>query len=172
MASRIMRVIAAPCVPVELGSGTGSPSPTHNDLRLATAVAHSPDRPVRGAMHAAGSILHRRTAGGRLLVDLDAAEARQQIRRLAMNECAPVELGDDLHGQPQLPPRRLHEAGVGHGAHEVAAQAMNARTLPSITPSQASTVFSPSCAAVEAVLLSLSSGTSSGFSVMPTVRWP
>jgi hypothetical protein len=59
----------------------------------------------------------------RLPVDLDAAEAGQQVRDLAVHEVAAVELGGDLHGEAQPGPRRLHALALGHGAHEVSAQA-------------------------------------------------
>jgi hypothetical protein len=110
----------------------------------------------------------------RLAVDLDPAQAGQDVGRLAVHHVAAVQLGRDLHRQRQLAPGRSIRHGLGHGAHEVAAQADEACTLPRGSPSQASTVFMPLSrgGSKPYCSFSLSSGASSGFSVMPTVRWP
>ena len=67
--------------------------------------------------------LHRnRLRPARLLVDFDAPEARQDVRDLTVYQGAAVEFGQDVHGQPQLPPRRLNPQMVGNGADQIAAE--------------------------------------------------
>ena len=114
---------------------------------------------------------HRlRTAG--LHVLFGAAAAGQQVGRLAVDEMTVIELGGDLHRQVHLDPGRFHGRSLGNGADKIAAEPEERLHLPARMPSQASTVFmpfsrggsKPNCFAY------LSSGTSSGFSEMPTVR--
>ena len=111
-----------------------------------------------------------------LPVDLDAAEARQQVGDLAVHEMAAVELRRDLHGQshassrrprcercpgtartklPPSPTNALHLAGEERLAGLDGVQSLLARRLEAVQR-----------------LRAWSSGASSGFSVMPTVRWP
>src|SRR4029453_3839875 len=72
-------------------------------------------------MKASGGVLDRdELLGAGLPVDLDAAEARKQKRRAAVNDSAPVQLGDDLHGKRQLSPPVLHGARLRHRVDEVA----------------------------------------------------
>ena len=79
----------------------------------------------------------------RLHVHLDAAQAGQQVGDLAVDEMAAVELGGDLHRQPQ----RRHAASIrpvsGTARTKLPPRPMKALTSPSSTPSQASTVFRP-----------------------------
>ena len=51
------------------------------------------------------------TAG--LLVDFNAAEAREDVRNLAVDEAGPVELGFDLDCQAQTPPGWQQLAVIG-----------------------------------------------------------
>ena len=94
-----------------------------DDLRLRQQVlARRLDLSVRG-MEASGGVLDgHELRARRLPVDLDAAEARQQIGGLAMDHRAAVELRDDLHCEPEMPPGALHDFGFGDGADEVAAE--------------------------------------------------
>ena len=74
-------------------------------------------------MDAAGGILHRHGLWpARLLVALDAAQARQQVADLAGDHVGVVELGGDMHGEPLATPVRLQPRALGHGAQEVAAE--------------------------------------------------
>src|SRR5690348_311412 len=76
------------------------------------------------AVYAAGAILHGHRLRSRgLLVELDAAAARQHIRDLAMDEVAAVELGGDLHGKAKIAPRRLDLSALRHGADKISAKA-------------------------------------------------
>ncbi len=61
-------------------------------------------------------------AGG-LTVDLGAPQAGQDVGHLAGDQVVAIELGRDLHRQPQPAPGRLHLQGIGNGADEVATQA-------------------------------------------------
>src|SRR3569833_169661 len=75
-------------------------------------------------MHAPGAVLRSyRLRDASLSVDLQPAQAGQQITDLAMNEVTAVQLGRDVDGQPQTPPRGLYAASVWHGANEIASQA-------------------------------------------------
>ena len=58
-----------------------------------------------------------------LHVDVDAPEARQQVRDFAIDQVRAVQLGGDLHRQPQLAPGFFHARAVGHRAQEIAAEA-------------------------------------------------
>lgn len=58
----------------------------------------------------------------RLPVDLDPAEARQDVGDGAVHEVGAVELGRDLHREPLPAPGRLHPAGIGDRPQEVAAE--------------------------------------------------
>src|SRR6478672_11934442 len=61
--------------------------------------------------------------GASLPVDLDATEARKQERRAAVNDSAPIKLGDDLHRKRQLSPPRLHGDRLRHGVDKISAKA-------------------------------------------------
>src|SRR6185312_8920622 len=53
---------------------------------------------------------------------LDAPEAREQIRGLAIDKVRAVELGRDLNRKAQLPPRGIHAFLFWNRAQEIAAQ--------------------------------------------------
>ena len=91
-----------------------------------------------------------------------------------MDERAAIELGGDLNRQLELPPGTFHDVGLGNGADEIAAE-RNERLHAAVAHGFAGfdRVEATLARRVKAELLSeWSSGTSSGFSVMPTVRWP
>ena len=107
-------------------------------------------------------------------VDFDAAEAGQDVGHLAVHKTGFVELGLDLHGETELAPRRQQPVGSGNERTRLPPSWNMARTSPFITASAASVQLRPFSfgGSNPYSSLSLSSGTSSGFSVMPTVRWP
>ena len=75
------------------------------------------------AVDAGGAVLHRHgLRSARLLIQLDAAETRQEVGDAAVDQMAAVELGGDLYCQPQLAPGRLHAASIGDRPHEIAAE--------------------------------------------------
>src|SRR5438105_4483823 len=127
------------------------------------------------AVDAGGAVLHRHGLGSaRLLIQLDAAETRQEVGDAAVDQMATVELGGDLHCQSQLAPGRLHAAAIGDRPHEIAAEPIKPCTWPLRICSHASTVLRPLSrgGSKPNCFFSFSFGTNSGFSVMPTVRWP
>ncbi len=75
-------------------------------------------------MHAAGAVFHRDAlfAAG-LFVYFDAAYAGQQIGNFAVHYVAAIELGRNIHRQPQLAPAGLHLLRLRHCAQEIATQA-------------------------------------------------
>src|SRR5687768_6820015 len=81
-------------------------------------------------MDAGGRVLHRDgLRPGGLLVDLDAAEARQNVRDLAVDEVVAIQLRCDLDREPKTGPGLLHGCGLGYGPQEVAAQSQESRHL-------------------------------------------
>src|SRR3954451_15092582 len=75
------------------------------------------------AVDAARAVLDGyRLRAARLLIQLDPANARQQISDLAVDQVAAIELGGDLHRKPQLSPGGFHAAPVGDGSGKSAAE--------------------------------------------------
>src|SRR6185503_6814924 len=74
-------------------------------------------------MHAPGAVFRRHgLLDTRLPVDLQPAEAGQQITDFAMDEVTAVELRRDVDGQSQTPPGGLYAARVRYGTNEIAPQ--------------------------------------------------
>ncbi|GJE69507.1 hypothetical protein CHKEEEPN_1035 [Methylorubrum podarium] len=117
-------IVADPGVPIDLRIGRQRRlGELRDDPRLRAHVVADRRGDAPRAVEAGGGILHRhRLRTARLLIDLDAAEAGQDVGDLAADEMRAVELGRDLHGEPDAAPRLLHPPRVGDGADEVAAE--------------------------------------------------
>ena len=57
-----------------------------------------------------------------LPVDFDAAETRQDVRHPAVHQAGLVELGLDLHRQPEPAPGGQQPIQIGQRPHEIAAE--------------------------------------------------
>ena len=170
-------VIADPFVPFHLRVGRQRRlGEAGHDGDLGEQVLARRLAPADRAEDVAERVLHADgLRAGRLDVLLGPAEAGQQIGDLAVHEMAAVELGRDLHRQAHPRPGLLHLLALGDGAHEVAAEADEGLDLAGQEAfAGLDRVHALLARRLEAELLGelVERHEFSGFSAMPTVRWP
>src|SRR4051812_10653285 len=117
-----MCVISHPFVPLDLRIGRqGLLGDSRNDRDFGFERWRGGFRNGMRRVHVTGGVLRRDDLGaGELSVDLDAPQARQEIRDFTVDDMTAVELGCDLYGEPQLAPGGLDFLSLRDCANEIA----------------------------------------------------